>query len=539
MALLSPHPRPSWPSRDDQTGFNLIVIVLGVCIGGYLFWTYYHGQISAAVMALRHREMLLLGHFTDRFVRADAEMLHASPSQVSLRDLYGISHAIGESWRIPACAFIGLLALVCALRAAPSRFRRRFDLEGLVREQVKAFPAGAALFDRKLRLTPPAEGAPLPADYALTAEEWIERFGCDAKGEFDEARVGRALAAQLGPRWNRPENASRAAQLLFVAFALHLAERRSEAIELLAAASAALASSDGPPVQPLVLAGAAVAYALKLLRDPEAFSEAREVTARHAYTAPALMSLLNVTRRRRGVLAPAQFAWLKLVDRSLWYALHSLGFETEGIGRYLHPNPRVEALGARDHWAVECAAGAPVIEPDLTRAIAALRRHAQARAAARQPLRGFRRKGGGGSRVAESARRFDSGNPDGLRELLMSVLDEQAENGADGVFRERAEALIDIITPVLLWLRDHKGVALNSEMIRLAIDFHWIWKLVAEKIALLPERNPETGALTELRLSGEFPEELTLPLREYLFGGPRAVRSPAAYRPPPSLGEQS
>ena len=184
------------------------------------------------------------------------------------------------------------------------------------------------MFDRKLRLTPPAEGAPLPADYALTAEEWIERFGCDAKGEFDQARARRALAAQLGARWNGPGNASPAAQLLFVAFALHLAERREEAIELLGAASAALASSDGPPVEPLVLAGAAVAYASKLLRDPEAFSEAREVTACHAYTAPALMSLLNVARRRHGVLAPAQFAWLKLLDRPLWYALHSLGFET-------------------------------------------------------------------------------------------------------------------------------------------------------------------------------------------------------------------
>lgn len=119
------------------------------------------------------------------------------------------------------------------------------------------------------------------------------------------------------------------------------------------------------------------------------------------------------------------------------------------------------------------------------------------------------------------------------------MLDEQAENGANGVVRERAKALSDIITPVLVWLRDHKGVSLNSEMIRLAINSHWIWKLATEKIALLPERNPETGALTELRLSGEFPEELALPMREYLFGEPRSVRSAAAYRSPSSLGEQS
>ena len=537
MALLSHHPRPSWPSSDDQTGFNLIVVAIGICVFGYLLWTNFHGQISAAVIAWRHREMLLPGHFTDRFARADAEMLHANPDWVSLRDLYGISHAIGAFWRIPACAFIGLLAVVCTLRAAPSRFKRRFDLEGLVREQLKFFPAGAALFDRKLRLTPPAEGAPLPGDFALTAEEWVERFGCDVSGVFDEARARRALAAQLGPRWTGPENASPAPAVIFVCFALHLTERREEAIELLGGAAAALASSDGPPREPLVLAGEVVRYASQLLRDPEAFSAAREVAACHAYTAPALMRLLNAARLRSGVLAPAQFAWLKLVDRSLWYALHSLGFETGSVGRYLHPNPRVEALGARDHWAVECAASAPVIEPDLARAIEALRRHAQARAAAQQRLRGFRRKGGGEPRAAGPVRRFANRNADGLGELLASVLDEQAENdAANGVFRARGDTPIDIIKPVLEWLRDHKGVTLDREMIGFSVDFHWIWKLVTEKTALLPEIDSKTGTLKELRLNEEIPEDLIAPLRRYLFGSreDEAVRTGSAYRAHPS-----
>ena len=85
------------------------------------------------------------------------------------------------------------------------------------------------------------------------------------------------------------------------------------------------------------------------------------------------------TRRRAGALAPGQFGWLKLVDRRLWYALHLLGFETEGAGRYLHPNPRVEALGARDHWSVERIAGVPVSRPDLDRAVEALQKAALAR----------------------------------------------------------------------------------------------------------------------------------------------------------------
>jgi intracellular multiplication protein IcmP len=86
------------------------------------------------------------------------------------------------------------------------------------------------------------------------------------------------------------------------------------------------------------------------------------------------MALLNEARLKAGVLAPAQFVWLKLVDRRLWYALHSLGFETDGFGRYLHPNPRIEAAGARDHWVAERIAGRPLLKPEIERALNAARR---------------------------------------------------------------------------------------------------------------------------------------------------------------------
>jgi hypothetical protein len=93
-------------------------------------------------------------------------------------------------------------------------------------------------------------------------------------------------------------------------------------------------------------------------------------------------------------------------------------------------------------------------------------------------------------------------------------------------------------------MRDHKGVTLDREMIRLSVDFHWIWKLVTEKTALLPEIDSKTGALKELRLSEEIPEDLIAPLRPYLFGSREgeAVRTGAAYRAHPSSsfgGQQS
>jgi intracellular multiplication protein IcmP len=411
-----PHPRAAWPSADDNTGFNLIVILLGCCVGAYLLWTSCHGEISAIVMALRYHEIGFIRHFTDRYDLADRQMLAADPEGVTLRDLYDISHAVGMFFRIPAAGFMLLLAAICAARAAPARYKRAFDLDGLIREQAASFRTSAAFVRRHLRLVPPARtcsrigsGAgsqagqtpdpaaaagsaasvdPRPADYALSPEEWIARFATALDGDFDEAAARRALVRQLGPRWRGLQEASPQVRCLFAAFALHLAERRRGALRLLGDLSASLANSDQDkpegPDTPLALPESVVPEADILLGDGELVTPALAIANRHAYTHTALMELLNQARLRGGVLAPGQFAWLKLVDRPLWYALHSLGFETEGFGRYCHPNPRVEALGVRDHWAVERLVGEPAIEPSLNRAIEVLRKVAAAPHAARE-----------------------------------------------------------------------------------------------------------------------------------------------------------
>ena len=109
---------------------------------------------------------------------------------------------------------------------------------------------------------------------------------------------------------------------------------------------------------------------------------------------------------------------------------------------------------------------------------------------------------------------FATGNADAIREILASQLGDQAQNDSNGVFRERAVALIGTIAPVLVWLRDRKGVALNIEVIRMSIQLRWIWKLAMEKIVLL--RDTETGIESEMDLSDEIPEDITWPLRSYL-----------------------
>lgn len=380
--MATQHPRAAWPSNDDNTGFNLLVILLGLGVGAYLLWTYFHAEISAALMAWRHQEIRALHPFTDRFDVADAQMRRADPAGVTLRDLYGISHAIGRAWRLPAVALLVLLAINCMVRNAPARFRRQFDLDGLIAEQARFFTTTAAFARRQLRLVPPSAGSPRPADYALSPAEWIARYARGADGGVDAGKARRALMVQLGSPWRGPSaeaGASHATRLMFAAFSLHLAERRDEALALLGACSQALSDAGaGDPhgsADPLPVPLECVKAADAVIAEPGgATAAAQVITDRHAWSHTALMSLLNAARQRAGVLSPGQFAWLKLMDRPLWYALHSLGYETEGAGRYLHPNPRPEAAGARDHWALERAAGRPIPTPHFTDAIDAFRR---------------------------------------------------------------------------------------------------------------------------------------------------------------------
>jgi len=378
-----PSPRASWPSGDDNGGFYLIVALICSGVGAYLLWSTFHAEISRAVMQVFHGEIGLARHLTDRFDLADRQMMRADPERVTLRDLWGISRDVGAFYRLPAVLLMLVLALVCLLRAAPSRFRRAFDMEGLIREQAGSFRTTAAFVGRRLGLVLPAPQDPRPADYALTSSEWTARYATTKAGGFDPAAARRNLVRQLGPRWRGLEAASPQVRCLLAACALHLAERRAEAQDLLGEVSAALAGTPGRdrpegPDTPLAFPVSVVPLVDQVLLDHAVVSPALAAAGRHAFTHPALMSLLVAARMQAGVLAPGQFAWLKLVDRPFWYALHSLGFETQGAGCYIHPNPRAEAAGARDHWAVERLAGKPVAEPDVARAVAALHKAAAA-----------------------------------------------------------------------------------------------------------------------------------------------------------------
>jgi intracellular multiplication protein IcmO len=107
---------------------------------------------------------------------------------------------------------------------------------------------------------------------------------------------------------------------------------------------------------------------------------------------------------------------------------------------------------------------------------------------------------------------FASGDADVIRDVLMSQLGGR-EDRSDAVFRARAVALMDLVAPALTWMRDARGITIDSEKVRFALELQWIAAFVEKQICLI--RDPGTKIVSEIS-AGTVPPDIIRPLRAYL-----------------------
>ena len=100
----------------------------------------------------------------------------------------------------------------------------------------------------------------------------------------------------------------------------------------------------------------------KILRDPETGGKIAPILDQHAWRTTAMLGALLWARNKGGVLAPAQFLWLRAEDRALWYPLNNLG------RRAFHS----EGAGAMAHFMAETAAKKPLPIPRVDTAVVTL-----------------------------------------------------------------------------------------------------------------------------------------------------------------------
>ena len=173
----------------------------------------------------------------------------------------------------------------------------------------------------------------------------------------DREAARRALLLQLGPRWNGIEGQPSHIRALYAAFALKGVQKREESDDLLGRLSTCWTLGKG-----FKMTADIAAEIEKLVRDPAVGGEANKIAAQHAYRTTAMLGVLKWGRWMGGVLASAQFLWVRAADRGLWYPLNNLG------RRSFH----VEGSGAIAHFMAEQNAKKPLSIPRIDTAIVAL-----------------------------------------------------------------------------------------------------------------------------------------------------------------------
>lgn len=386
-------------SQQQETGADNAqgwFILLGVAIAlAFLIWYFAEFQIKNVIRWIRYGEIWIIDKVLDvwryayKLVTGDPappftftwngqevnfdESMPLVP-KIPMENLDNptismISAMAMDPLKIPIMIIFGLLAIWCIFKGPRTHYRRKMGLDGLIKAQSKIFPVVRPFveFDPStMPVRPP--GSPVPAELppfseALGPEEWLAYYNIPVPdGVIDEEAARKAFARQLGKRWGGPMRLEPYKQILLAAFCLKAGRKRDKADVLLGRLAVCWSHKEG----------------LQLKKDKTLLKEARKVLKnkdvagstlakcnQHAWENTALMRGLLNARDEGGVLAPAQFVWLRAFDRELWYPLNNLGRQA------LH----MEALGAHAHYKMEKITQRPIPKPKVDDAVAAIREY--------------------------------------------------------------------------------------------------------------------------------------------------------------------
>lgn len=345
---------------------------------GWLIWHLQQDAIRNGIRWLRYGEMVIISPFVPDDYKASwngqefsfEEMKAAARNLPANKITNEFISALSATAMFPYIyvfvVLITMFAFWALFRGPGTEHRQKFDLNTLIKKQSNIFPIISPFIDFNPSNQPPrAPGAPVPADLpafaeALSPEEWIvynEVPVVDKK--LDEEVCMRAFAKQLGSRWKGAKNLPPYKQIMLAAFCLKAARKRNDADALLGRLALCWSHKDG----------------LNLKKDKRLLREARAVLSNeklaaatlrkcneHAWETTALMRALSYAREEGGVLAPAQFVWLRAHERNLWYPLNNMGRQS------LH----MEAIGAMAHFKAEKLAQRPIPRPKVLDAVKSL-----------------------------------------------------------------------------------------------------------------------------------------------------------------------
>lgn len=348
--------------QDNST--SILWGMAGIFCILFFLWYAWHAQIVTAILYIKEWELYLVGLFNPDANAALVALKKIDPASVDFNALQAICAKIGNYLKYPIAIILGIFALILFKSGAKSNFRTTFNMNKLLLQEKENWPqiSPVAHLDLVNEDIDAGKWAMAENPIAFFKKHKLVREELEpipenslAKDQKTIAKLVRpkafqVLARQLGRPWQGPDKLKIYARALFAIFAAKAEGDREVATNMLRqiAASSEHGKLDFSGVDEL----------LKKHRNSKIVAK---INDRHAYELTMMATLLEVARLD-GVLASAEFLWLKPVDRQLWYMLNT-------VGRRVAP---IEVAGPYSHWLAEKGLGRKLTVPMVEQAIVAM-----------------------------------------------------------------------------------------------------------------------------------------------------------------------
>lgn len=347
---------------QDDGGLGPLWITVGIFALCGFIWYMAHEQIVWFVLQIKFYEALFVSIFTTKLLSLVQLIPTVTPANLPLGDFVSIASIVGTYFTIPVAIVLVVLAMIIYVGNPIARYKKIYTMKRLFDTEKEDYPQIAPVANIDLVKEHVDKGpwamAMTPLQFAkaykLLQEVRLPGTTTDGKPniivELRRPEAYQVFALQLGRFWPGYDKLNIHTKALFAVFAARANRDSEAAVALLKRIGAS--SSTGK----LNFAGAE-----ELFNKHKNSKIAQRAVERHAYTLTLLPSLL-LAAREDGVLASADFLWLKLVDRKMWFTLNSVGRQT----------PPTEAAGVYAHWLAERQLARKISTPMVEEAVNAL-----------------------------------------------------------------------------------------------------------------------------------------------------------------------
>lgn len=352
----------SGPQQGQQgqgdNGLGPLWIVATLLVAGGAAWYFLHTYIVIGFFAIKKVELSLIGLFDPAARELAAGLSNTNPALVKFKDLSAVANTVGKYFSIPVAVILGFLGIMLYRHNAGQKFNRRITMESLVDMEKENWPQITPIAQLDLINTPLDEGpwamAMTPMLFAkkmdLLDVKEVNKKKMRFEAKLKKAKARSLLALQLGKPWTDLNDLPIHIKALFAIFAARGNRDREGAYGLMDQISRSTKHGK------LDFNGVD-----KLLAKHAGAKNVGQVVGHHAYVLTVMASMLELARTD-GVLATAEFLWLKPVDRRLWYTLNTVGRLTAVP----------EVAGVYAHWLAEKELMIPLRAPMIEEAVKGL-----------------------------------------------------------------------------------------------------------------------------------------------------------------------